>query len=527
MSRCVPIVINDGTAQDANQAVAICNSIFEDKTMSLHDTLLKLLEARGPAPGDKFGYGITTADKYLGPILKANNDGASLKLLGIPVGDFDKTIKEAATRTVYCNEDMKIGDEIITNSSDFKSVLKEDSNIAIPKNSLMVFRNIVTTPLKDRDRDILRTGGAKVDPSMALLAFHNHMLPMGKMLEIIEHTDLVLRVASVLLDINDLTHDMAILIEAKSMRISHGFQVIDAEEMTPGKGESWSGLDIKEFEIMEESLVPVPSNVEAVIEAHSRGKLKSPQMMTWGKSLMDARPLQIKSDVTIEPDGTVKISKEQQLFNTVPFETTFDYMIYGDSNATKPKGVIDASKETQGGETKDGSTAKEGHVVLSRDKVFARIEGSWEWIEDFLNKSARSKMVEQKVISDDPFDNGVWLEATFADHGVIGVRSHNKQSFFKVDWDMSDGMPAWSGEAKEIQIVAVVKRNAYHERALRDATDTYSEEREVAAKLFGLNPSDELLDAIRKTADGIIEQRKAADEWDDFGLNRQELEALA
>lgn len=471
--------------------------------MELHEKLLAALAERGPAPGDGFGYGITTADKYLRPILKANGDSHALSLLGVrSVDDIAAAVKDAESRTVYCNEGMKIGDEVVTNSSDFKSILKEGSNVAIPKQSLMVFRNIVTTPRKDRDRDIMRTEGAKVDPSMALLAFHNHMLPMGKMLEIIDHTKDVLRVASVLLDINDLTHDMAILIEAKSMRISHGFQIIAADDLTPEKGEVWAGLDIKEFEIMEESLVPVPSNVEAVIEAHSRGKLKSPQMATWGKTLMDARPATIKSDVTIDPDGTVRVSKEQTLFP-----------------------AADQPGKEQGSAPRDGTTVKDDHAALSREKVFARIEGSWEWIEDALNGSARDKMVEQKVISDDPWDSGVWLEATFADHGIVAVRKRGT-IFYKCDWKMDGDTPAWDGDCEEIKVAAVVKRNSYHEKALRNSPDTVSEERLAAAKLFSLDPSDECLETVIKAAQYNIDQRKAAKEVDGFGLSREELEQL-
>jgi len=34
IKRCVPIVIEDGTAKDSDQAVAICNSLWEKKKMT-------------------------------------------------------------------------------------------------------------------------------------------------------------------------------------------------------------------------------------------------------------------------------------------------------------------------------------------------------------------------------------------------------------------------------------------------------------------------------------------------------------
>jgi rRNA-processing protein FCF1 len=94
----------------------------------------------------------------------------------------------------------------------------------------------------------------------------------------------------VLLDINDLTADAAKLIEADVLRFSHGFRTLDWEDRFDKSG-AWLGFDIKSFEIMEESLVSVPSNIDAEIEMYSRDKLKSALMKSHAKLLFDARPV--------------------------------------------------------------------------------------------------------------------------------------------------------------------------------------------------------------------------------------------
>jgi hypothetical protein len=41
ISRCIPIVIQDGTAKDEQQAYAICNSMYDESKMSAYEKEIK------------------------------------------------------------------------------------------------------------------------------------------------------------------------------------------------------------------------------------------------------------------------------------------------------------------------------------------------------------------------------------------------------------------------------------------------------------------------------------------------------
>ena len=46
VTRCVPIVIDDGTAEDGDQAVAVCNSMWEEAKKSDNETRTDNLEIK-------------------------------------------------------------------------------------------------------------------------------------------------------------------------------------------------------------------------------------------------------------------------------------------------------------------------------------------------------------------------------------------------------------------------------------------------------------------------------------------------
>jgi len=184
----------------------------------------------------------------------------------------------------------------------------KDVGVELPARTIMVFENVITTPKQDRDGDILRTGGASVDENMPLLWHHMLPMPMGKMLKVLKHTDKLLKVATAVID-STIGRDAAALVEFGALRISHGFRPIKFE-MLERTGEGFPGFDIKTFEIMEQSLVSVPSNTDAVITAFSRGKFASPLFKGWGKSLFDSRPKKVASGVTIK-DGKVTVEDDK------------------------------------------------------------------------------------------------------------------------------------------------------------------------------------------------------------------------
>jgi hypothetical protein len=76
------------------------------------------------------------------------------------------------------------------------------------------------------------------------------------------------------------------LVEAGVLRFSHGFIPLEFEER---KGGPMARFNVLKFDIVEESLVSVPSNMDAEIELFSRGKLTSEPFKNHAKALFDAR----------------------------------------------------------------------------------------------------------------------------------------------------------------------------------------------------------------------------------------------
>ena len=249
----------------------------------------------------QFGYGITTADSYLKHIQACAGEGVCRsnnpwsKVADAP--DWASVVKAAGKTLVYSNEDTRVKSETVTtNSSDFRKTLNDEETI-VPPRTIMVFQNIVTTPKKDRDGDVLKTEGAEIDASMPLLWQHMHVAPIGRMIEVVEHSKDKLLVTSAVID-SALGNDTANLIEFGALRISHGFIPKEYQELDTKEGDM-PGFEITKFEIMEESVVSVPSNTDAIIEAVSRGKLADPLVKEWAKHYYENRPI-VVSGVDME-----------------------------------------------------------------------------------------------------------------------------------------------------------------------------------------------------------------------------------
>ena len=148
-------------------------------------------------------------------------------------------------------------------------ILKSSRNDpTMPPGCILVFEATITTNEKDRDDDILETKGARPDPEMPFLLHHDPSLVVGKLLKITEHSESVLKGRFCILD-TELGRDAAVLIEAKALRISHGFDPIRYTELKGGR------YRISEFSIYETSGVGIPANPGARIDSVSRAKLKT------------------------------------------------------------------------------------------------------------------------------------------------------------------------------------------------------------------------------------------------------------
>lgn len=346
--RCIPIVIEDGTAEDGSQGSAICHSIWREarkSNMTPNELLLAEINSR-QEKRTEFNYGILTADRYVKTVQDCVGSEICYRYACTKSTSFDDVLKKSTKTLTYNNPEMKTQD--IYDLTKFHRLDINDDQIELPKNTLMVFRHILTTPRKDRDGDILRTKGATVDPNMLLLWNHVHTLPTGKMLGIAEHSSKLLSLFSAIIDMNELCHDAAVMIDNKMGRFSHGFRALDFDKMKEEEGRTTSpgGFDIKLFEIMEESIVTVPSNTdsetqEILLSLVEGGKLTSPIMKSFGKSIREHRPV-LSSVKYNEKIGDFERTIETS--NAADFETIFKTT--GEKNNEDKS--RDGSSETKG-----------------------------------------------------------------------------------------------------------------------------------------------------------------------------------
>jgi len=268
--------------------------------MTVHEQLLAEIKARKQAQ-TLFGEGIITADRYVKTVLDCVGSDICYRYATNKQTSFDDVLKRAAKTLVHRNEDMKLESDPFTQASDFKSLIGDGpEELEMPKNTLMAFKHCLTTPRKDRDGDILRTEGAIPDPKMLMLWQHIHTLPIGKMLMIAGHDAQKLSLVSAIVDMNDLSHDAAVMVDNDMARFSHGFRALEFEELKSDDDDknAFPGWDVKSFEIMEESVVSVPSNADADVEEVILGlvegeRLTSGLMKEYGAQIRQKRPTRI------------------------------------------------------------------------------------------------------------------------------------------------------------------------------------------------------------------------------------------
>lgn len=243
-------------------------------------------------------YGIRTARPYL-KSLDVCIAGAGMcpkSLFGKSTDDWQLALKEAESRLTYCGPDLLIKEADIRTSS-----------LIAPK-ALMEFGHVITTTRKDRDGDILECSGGKIDKQMPLLAFHNQSQVLGPFVELTRHDSDAIEGRSAILD-TSYGRDMVVLVEGKALRISHGFKTLKAEPIEmkklDGGREVPNGWHVKQFHIMEVSLVSVPANEDAVITSFSKGLLHDPLVKAWAGAKFESRPKMVPVSVEIRENGEV------------------------------------------------------------------------------------------------------------------------------------------------------------------------------------------------------------------------------
>lgn len=232
----------------------------------------------------EFHYGIVTADCYAKDIFSCSGHDLCNKYFSKGNVSWNDIVTKASKTLTYSNDEMQL-DGDVKGWDDYPEL----SGIEKPKNVLTVFKHTITSQRKDRDGDVLYPKGASIDPNMNLLFGHVHTLPIGKMLKIADRNEQRIKLYSCIIDTNELSHDCAVWVENKMGRYSHGFKATEFNEIKDG-----SGFEVKTWEMMEESLVMVPSNVDATTDEVlfslvSGGKLTSPLMKSFGDGIREKR----------------------------------------------------------------------------------------------------------------------------------------------------------------------------------------------------------------------------------------------
>jgi hypothetical protein len=464
--------------------------------MTKYPENIRLLESvKQRAKKTEWGYGILTADAYVKTIEDHVGPASCYRYMSKGTTSFDDLMKRASKTLVYSNPEMEIKD------TKFKASNGDIGGLELPKNCLMTFRHILTSSRKDRDGDVLHSDGAKVDPKMLLLWQHVHTLPIGKALTVLKQDTDELEMVSCIVDMNDLCHDAAVMIDNGMGRFSHGFRAIRFNEIkaTP---EGDSGFDVKEFEIMEESLVSVPANPDAITEeilldlVESK-KLKSRILKDIGQGIRDKRKISV-GGVEIKYRERNGLWQRELVCNSLDQLTAaYNARLIGDkkdenkSRDTEEDGTKQEPESTpektnaipdQGGEKEiESEEVKTAIEIQPTNIVPDSLIGSWEWIQRGICGNMDAFLSQNGITINE--DSWSWVIATFSNYCIACVRQRDTaNTFYRINWHLSDGKIILDGEPKEVTIstttVIVDKSLGMIPLIHNSETDTYSVDEE-------------------------------------------------
>lgn len=425
-----------------------------------NDRLLDDIRSR-PVRNAEFSYGIRTADQYVRTLLECIGSDACYKFAATRRTSFNDVLDKASRTLVYSNSEMVVEDK---QTSSF-SLPGAPSGVEVPKNTLIVMRHVLSTPHRDRDGDILRSEGASLDPKMLMLWQHIPTLPIGKCLYTAQQDESGIKVVSAIVDIGDVAHDAAVMVDNDMLRYSHGFRALEFQEM---KEDGMTGYDITKWEVMEESGVSIPSNItaeteEVFLSLVEGGKLTSGLVKECGKSIRERRPTSMAVQYR-EQFGDY--SREIAAPNASTFSEVFDKTtkdkINGNGSSGKAEGKQDATPIAP---TEEVKAAGEGQATVESGNAEgvkrAPLEGSWEWIERKLrNQVERFLELSGQVSMRDRFG---WIAGTYPDHAIICAEHYesgidDEFIYFKAPWEIIDGEPKFViGEVQPVEIVTTVE----------------------------------------------------------------------
>ncbi len=263
---------------------------------------------------ESFRYGIRLASDYVQPVLDRMGVDKCYRHFAKGNRSWDDVVKEAKRTLVYANPEMEGIEDCSAGAYRFKQLMQDaPDSIELPKNALMVFRFTLTSSRKDRDGDVLHADGVTVDPKMLLLWQHVHTAPLGKYLYTFSQNPSRVKCVSCIIDMNELCHDCAVMVDNKMARFSHGFRATNFNKIKEGPRGDQGGFEVKSCEIMEHSMVTVPANPDAeqeeiILSLVDGSKLKSAVMKSMAEGIREKRALVVPVSglVLIEKAGDVE-----------------------------------------------------------------------------------------------------------------------------------------------------------------------------------------------------------------------------
>lgn len=401
----------------------------------IHDQLLAAIKGRGRKQ-EMFGRGILTADCYVKTLQDELGLDRCYRYMARDNVSFNDVVEKAARVLTYSNDDMVVEEKN-------RQKLGLPSEVELPKNTLMVFRHVLTSSRKDRDGDMLHSDGAEVDPKMLLLWQHVHTMPIGKMIHEVEKSPNRLVLVSAIVDINELCHDAAVMVDNGMGRFSHGFRAVEYTENKARDGEQ-AGFEVKRFEILEESLASVPANVDAeteevLLSLVDRGKLTSGIVKEQAKVLKERRAttVPVKLDLKLSVNGR-EVEHE-------------DPSRGGAGEEKRTAGSPEEADAKAQAETKNAGDAEVKMVG------WGDVPGSYEEVAAKLRPQIRQFLLGAGVkLGEHDYE---YIVATFADNVVVGVEGSGPAEYYRIGWSKEGGEITLAGEPKkvEIQISAEVR----------------------------------------------------------------------
>jgi len=502
VSRCMADSVMNKEYPDNKQRAAICYSQWKSKSMLDNDWLIDQIRGRKEKL-TSFGRGITTADNYVKTLADAAGLDVCYKRLATRSISFDDILQKAARTLVYSNDEMELESKA-DSSHRFKEVMKGlPRDIKLPKNTLMLFVHKLTTSIEDRDKDILHSEGMELDPKMLLLWQHIHTMPIGKYLYTISQNDKSVRVLSAIVDINDTSHDAAVMVDNGMGRFSHGFKATEFEKRKSINGKETGGFEIHKAEVMEESLVSVPANPGAetedvLLSLIEGGKLTSPIMKSIGQTLREKKPTMVPGITYREVNGKwgkevtcasfdelkkmadigilVGIKKEEENEDLSGTGTDENESGEAEDTTSSPEETDDDGDKVNNEEEKSASNKEmkamstykcsscgykqQGNELLQNSicpecggpmlkmgkeadteekSMYVNPSGSYEAISQKLNKAIRDTYGEKACIS-----------ATFPDKVIF--QKEWDGTYFSVNWQMSGDSIEFIGEPKKVKV---------------------------------------------------------------------------